>query len=130
MYVFQLEKLIYLTLTFQPMNNNVYELLLINNSNSVSYLIDVFQENTINSQDIILDYIDKYRQTFKGIDKNIYSLVFRKIKEVDDDWKKENIIKIKDASIFYVDVDKNILFEDSKISSREIIILENIKFKL
>jgi len=66
------------------MNTCIYELLLKNTNNGVSYLIDVFQENTINSQDVIIDIIDNYRSKFNTIDKNVYALNFRKIDEIEE----------------------------------------------
>ena len=112
------------------MNNSVYELLLKNNENTISYLIDFFQENTINSQKVIIDIIDIYRNRFEEINNNKYSLVFRRITESFDKWKTENVIKIKDTSIFYVDAEKNINFEKTEIISRWIKILETTNFKL
>ena len=80
------------------MNDNIYELLLVNKTKKLSYLIDIFQENTINSQEIINDIVDSYRKKFSKLDKKNYFLIFRKI--LIWEWKEEKIIKIKKSSIF------------------------------
>jgi len=66
------------------MNTFIFELLLKNSDNGLSYLIDIFQENTIKSQDVIIDIIDDYRSKFKDIDKKKYILVFRKVNELNE----------------------------------------------
>ena len=109
------------------MNDNIYELLLINNEKNLSYLIDVFQENTIRSQEVILDIIDLYRKKFLSLDKKIFSLIFRKIHIWE--WDTENIIKIKDSSLF-IYKNTELKFENEDIISREVKELNIIDYKL
>jgi len=61
------------------MNDSYFELVLINSNKNISYLIDIFQENTIHSQEIVVDFINSYRKKFDELDKNIFTLNFRRI---------------------------------------------------
>jgi len=111
------------------MNDNIYELILKNNSKGISYLVDIFQENTINSQKILIDIIDYYRNKLKDLNKNLYSLNFRKINTFSKDWISEFIITIKDSSVFYLN-DKDVFFWKEENKKRHIQVLDNIIFEL
>jgi hypothetical protein len=111
------------------MNDSFFELILINKEKWISYLIDVFQENTIRSQEIIIDIIDNYRKRFKELNKDIYSLIFRRINISEKDWKEEHVIKVKDSALFFLD-NWNINFWQEDNTKRLINILDSIHFKI
>lgn len=113
------------------MNDSIYELLLVEKEKGISYLIDVFQENTLSSQEIILDMITRYRETFSNLDKAKFILNFRYISQ--SGWNnntQESILNIKGVDLFYYSEKSWISFENQEKLERGISILETVNFKL
>jgi len=109
------------------MNDSILELTLLNNDKSISYLIDTFQENTINSQDVILNIVQSYRDRFKSLNKKVFFLELKKLNIWE--WKEEKIIKIKDSTVFLINNNEN-HFSDEILSNRKIKEIDNILFKI
>jgi hypothetical protein len=124
--VFQLEKLTYLILIFLFMNDNYSYLELILTNDNISYIIDIYQENTIKSQETVLNIVDDYRKKLK--ESNNLKLILRRISEENGDLI-ENTIDIKSSRVFQI---KDVTDDLNKefINQRKIKLINSINFKI